>query len=294
MQLQIADCLLRVEGGNEILNYLPNLTPFALPETADPSCCPCEVHLGCTLSPCSGTPDMVAMPDGRQIRIWFTRESCRLSLAFPGMAHTYQLEADRHWRQIRTDLCPSLPADYKVLNDLLMLSFIYSAAFSQVVLIHASCIALDKEGVAFLGPSGIGKSTHSRLWLKHIPNTRLLNDDQPALRLLPEGKVLLCGTPWSGKTPCYRNEKVRLRALFQMEQAHENEAVRLTGIQTFRMLLGSSSLMGRDGVSFAAISRTLSQIAGHIPAFLLRNRPEEAAARLSYGLFQQSCMSSKL
>lgn len=67
MQLQIADCLLRIEGGNEILDYLPHLLPFALPEAADSSCL-CKIHLGCTLSPCSGTPDMVAMPDGRQIR----------------------------------------------------------------------------------------------------------------------------------------------------------------------------------------------------------------------------------
>ena len=56
-------------------------------------------------------------------------------------------------------------------------------SFAGVVLIHASCVALDEEGVAFIGPSGIGKSTHSGLWLKHIPGTRLLNDDQPALRL---------------------------------------------------------------------------------------------------------------
>lgn len=287
MQLQIADCLLRIESGNEILDYLPHLLPFALPEAADSSCL-CKIHLGCTLSPCSGTPDMVAMPDGRQIRIWFTRESCQLALELPGCKHAYLLTTDRHWRQVWTNLCPSTSIDYMALNDLLMLSFIYSAAFAQVVLIHASCIAIGEDGVAFLGPSGIGKSTHSRLWLAHIPHTRLLNDDQPALRLLPEGDVLLYGTPWSGKTPCYRNEKVRLRALFQMKQARENEAVRLTGIQAFRMLLGASSLMGRDGVSFAAISKTLSQIAGHIPAFVLRNRPEEAAARLSHELFLQS------
>ena len=55
-----------------------------------------------------------------------------------------------------------------------------------------------------LGKSGTGKSTHSRLWLKYIPDTKLLNDDNPAVRIMDNNTIMIYGTPWSGKTPCYK------------------------------------------------------------------------------------------
>lgn len=293
MIFQIAGCNLAIDGDEEMLEHLPNFAPFLMSNTMYASSVRdvCVVSLGCSLPLCAAKPSFVSVPDGREIRVWFTREYCQMSLQMPGETRAYHLQADRHWQQVQTDLGLYAPIDYGVLNDLLMLSFIYSAAFARVVLIHASCIAIGDEGVAFIGPSGIGKSTHSRLWLRYIPGTHLLNDDQPAMRLCPDGTVMLYGTPWSGKTPCYRNEGVRLRTLFRMEQASENSIVRLGGIAAFRMLLGASSLMGRDGITFAVISETLSQIAGRIPSFLLKNRPEENAARLSHAIYSQ-CRTS--
>ena len=70
-----------------------------------------------------------------------------------------------------------------------------------------------------------------------------------------------------------------------MEQASENEALRLSGIETFRRLMPATSLIGRDTVSFEHISRTQASIAGMIPAYLLKNRPDKKAAELSNRLF---------
>lgn len=224
--------------------------------------------------------------DGRTIRIWLTADYCYIALTPYGSPHTYWLRTDRRWRNVQTDLLPETSEDYALLNDFIMISFIYSAAFHGGALIHASCIAVDDKGVAFVGPSGIGKSTHSQLWLKHIPGARLLNDDQPILRLMPGGEVMLFGSPWSGKTSCYINEGVRLETIFRMEQAEENRAVRMDGIEAFRMLLSSTSLIGRDSLSFAVISGTLAQIAGSIPTFTLYNKPEQEAALLSYNIFK--------
>ena len=293
MIFQIAGCRLQVDGCPEILDYLSNFAPFRMPDDtgASSGADVCSVRLGCSLPPAEGEPSFVSAPEGREIRVWLSPEYCRMSLVMPGGHPAYHLQADRQWRQVQSDWGLHTRRDYAVLNEILMLSFIYSAAFSGVVLVHASCIAIGGEGVAFIGPSGIGKSTHSGLWLKHIPGTRLLNDDQPAFRLCPDGMVMLYGSPWSGKTPCYRNEGVRLRTLFRMEQALVNEAIRLDGIAAFRMLLGASSLMGRDGITFRVISETLSQIAGSIPVFVLKNRPEEEAARLSHSIYTRFRLS---
>jgi hypothetical protein len=113
----------------------------------------------------------------------------------------------------------------------------------------------------------------------------LLNDDQPVLRQLPDGTVRLYGSPWSGKTSCYCNEGVALKALFFMEQALENQLTRLTGIETFQQLMKFTSLMGRDTVTFQAISSTQASISGAIPAYLFRNFPAKEAVMLSHKAF---------
>ena len=100
--------------------------------------------------------------------------------------------------------------------------FNIAALERRAVAVHSSVISLDGRAVLFLGESGTGKSTHTRLWREHIPGARLLNDDSPIIRIAPERAaeaasipaadtipalqgVFACGSPWSGKTPCYRN-----------------------------------------------------------------------------------------
>lgn len=50
------------------------------------------------------------------------------------------------------------------------------------VAFHSSVIRYRGRGVLFLGESGTGKSTHTRLWREHIPGAELLNDDSPIIR----------------------------------------------------------------------------------------------------------------
>jgi hypothetical protein len=72
------------------------------------------------------------------------------------------------------------------------------------IAIHSSTIEWHERCALFLGESGTGKSTHTRLWRENIEDARLLNDDSPIIRVV-DGRVLVFGSPWSGKTPCYIN-----------------------------------------------------------------------------------------
>ena len=195
------------------------------------------------------------------------------------------MQADRHWCTVQTDWTPDSFEAYVCLNDILMIAFVYRSDFYQAVTVHASAVAVQEQGCVFVGPSGIGKSTHSRLWLQHIPGARLLNDDQPVLRLHPDGTVMLYGSPWSGKTSCYHNEGVRLKTIFFMQQALENRLTRLSGIETFQQLMKATSLMGRDTLTFQAISQTQAAVCGAVPAYQFQNRPTGEAAALSHQAF---------
>lgn len=282
MRLQIADWFMQVDCDDAVAGQLPNLHPFLV---SDPFSSDTDflfrLQLGVSLSPEKTVPVLVNELEGRTLRLWLMPDHCSISLKLADSQQTYWLRASRDWKQIVSDWKPDYPGSYSVLNDFLMIAFIYSSAFRDTVLLHASCVAVGSEGCAFIGPSGVGKSTHSRLWLEHIPDSRLLNDDQPVLRRMPDGSMRIYGSPWSGKTFCYRNEGVRLNALFFMEQAAENRAIRLDGIHTFCRLLEAASAIGRDSRTFSPVSETLAWVAGTIPAYLLKNLPEKSAALLS-------------
>lgn len=57
------------------------------------------------------------------------------------------------------------------------------------------------------------KSTHSGLWLKHIPGCELLNDDNPIVHFNRETGEATVYVRLSGKTPCYKNDSVPSRGI---------------------------------------------------------------------------------
>ena len=92
------------------------------------------------------------------------------------------------------------------------------------MLLHASAVIMDGWAYLFSAPSGTGKSTHTALWQQIFgeERARILNDDKPALRL-ENGRFYAYGTPWSGKTPCYINQRARVGGIIQLSQAHANK-----------------------------------------------------------------------
>lgn len=174
------------------------------------------------------------------------------------------------------------------LGNAMMIAFAFAAAYHGVVLMHASVTMNNGRGYLFLGKSGTGKSTHSGLWRKYIKGSDLLNDDNPAVRVNADGSVTVYGTPWSGKTPCYRNLKMPVGAFLRLEQFPENVIRRQTALETFASVLSSCSTMVWDKPSYNHITQTVSKIASGTPSFYLKCRADEEAAQLSYRTMVQS------
>ena len=166
------------------------------------------------------------------------------------------------------------------LNNAIMIAFAFAGAYHGILLMHASVTMYDGKGYLFLGKSGTGKSTHSSLWIKHIYVADLLNDDNPAVRVLEDGSVWVYGTPWSGKTPCYRNQKVKAGAFVRLEQYPENIIKRNRKLEAFASVLSSCSTMIWDKPSYDAIIDNISKIIPNIPAYYMKCRPDREAALL--------------
>ena len=169
-----------------------------------------------------------------------------------------------------------------VLSWLLMMVFGQVALNYNTVMIHASVVENDQYAYAFLGKSGTGKSTHSRLWLQHIPGMKLLNDDNPAIRLQANNEVYIYGTPWSGKTSCYVNKKLKLKGLVRLEQAKENKWLTISGAHKMIHLLPSCSAIRWNKVIFNQMLRITESIVSVTPFGLLQNLPNKEAAELCY------------
>lgn len=167
------------------------------------------------------------------------------------------------------------------LNNAIMIMFAFAGAMQGILLMHASVPMLNDKAYLCLGKSGTGKSTHCKLWLKHVEGTDLLNDDNPAVRYL-DGKTYIYGTPWSGKTPCYRNLRKECEAFLRLQQYPGNIIKKHNPLQGFASILSSCSTMIWDKPSYNAICDTVSKIASITASYHLRCKPDKDAARLSY------------
>lgn len=163
-----------------------------------------------------------------------------------------------------------------------MLLYALFTAGRNTLLIHASVAVKEGKGYVFLGKSGTGKSTHSRLWLNNIEGTRLLNDDNPVVRIEDNGEVMVYGSPWSGKTPCYRNEQATLGAVVRLSQAPHNAIRRLSGVQAYAALAPSASSMKWNRVMTDGLHKTLSGIIQSVGIYHLECLPDADAAYLCY------------
>ena len=151
------------------------------------------------------------------------------------------------------------------------------------IAIHSSCIVADGSAVIFLGESGTGKSTHTRLWRENIPGAVLLNDDSPVVRVHDDGSVLVYGSPWSGKTPCYKQESYPLAGCVRLSQAPYNKIHKLHVLKGYAALHPSCPPeFAYDERIFSHISSTLSSILKVVPCWHLECLPDADAARLSY------------
>ncbi len=166
------------------------------------------------------------------------------------------------------------------IDNALMILFALSTASHGVALFHSSTVSYANKAYMFLGVSGTGKSTHSSLWLKHIKGTELLNDDNPVVRVFDDGHVTVYGSPWSGKTPCYRNLSYPLGGIVLLSQAPYNKIHRLSGIQAYVALVPSISGKRWDKQIADGLHQTEDALAKTVPTWHLECLPDEAAAQL--------------
>ena len=163
------------------------------------------------------------------------------------------------------------------ISTVLMILYTYNTALNGTLLMHASTVRLAGKAYVFLGTSGTGKSTHSRLWLKHIEGSELLNDDNPVIRVTGKD-VRVYGSPWSGKTPCYRKVEAPIGGIVRLEQAPKNEVQKIAGIKAYANVIASAASIRWRKDIMDALSKTAEAVVTLSPCWHLKCLPDADAA----------------
>lgn len=189
-----------------------------------------------------------------------------------------QLLISEDFRNAEVTLSGSRVEQWLVFNTAVDFCFLLSSSCKGTVLTHASSVIYKGKAYLFLGKSGTGKSTHSRMWQNALEGVELMNDDHPVVRVHENGTVIAYGSPWSGKTPCYKNISAPLGGIIRISRAQYNRAIRLAPIQAYASLMTSCSGMTWDKELADGKDRTLQAIISAVPCWVMECLPDEDAA----------------
>ena len=167
------------------------------------------------------------------------------------------------------------------LKTAVMMAYAFAGACRATLLVHASVVRHDGIGYAFIAKSGTGKSTQTQNWLKVIPECDLMNDDNPVVRMV-DGKAMVYGSPWSGKTPCYRQVKAPLGAVSQIARDSDNWVEKIHPVVAFKQLLAACSAMKWDKKTFRGVCDTVSAVVASTGNYTLHCTKEPESALVCY------------
>ncbi|MGN0814817.1 MAG: hypothetical protein ACI4MH_06275 [Candidatus Coproplasma sp.] len=143
-------------------------------------------------------------------------------------------------------------------------------------LFHSAVVEVDGKAVAFAAKSGVGKSTHARLWQKNFADCRILNGDKPILHF-DGNEFYAFGSPWQGKEGAGVNGKAKLCAICFLKRGEENSIRKISPDEAFsRSLLQIS--FPKEAEHRIKICELLNELTKNVECFELTcNMQDEAA-----------------
>lgn len=276
---------LRFPEGFKRRETLPSFEPFLVEYTADQKST-CTIELNFDLPPMEEDEGKllsdISLVWGERFRFYEKKDCYITTVRGEEDNRLWKMKSRKDFMQSVIYILNEEKSINEVLSWLIMVAFGQTCLLHHAILIHASVISCNGRGYAFLGKSGTGKSTHSRLWLEHIEGTKLLNDDNPAIRLENNGQVNVYGTPWSGKTDCYKNMKVPMKAFVRLKQAANNQLSWKKGIEAFISVLPSCTAIRWNKRLFAEMNDTVEAIVQKVLVAELECLPNQESALLCY------------
>ena len=214
-------------------------------------------------------------------RLFRTDGGYRIEFRYGTDARPHVMDFDEAFADVRAMILWEDRYVRVALSSMLRVIFAQAILPHAAVSMHSSVIEKDGRAFLFMGKSGTGKSTHSRLWLEHIEGSCLLNDDNPIVRIVGD-KVMAYGSPWSGKTHCYRNENAEVAAFVRLRQAPQNRFTVCEDVSAFGALLPGCSVLRQDKRLHGEMCGTLIEMSAMALVGEMECLPDRDAAVTCY------------
>lgn len=176
-------------------------------------------------------------------------------------------------------LSPNFPNGY-IENICLYRSLCRQIPALNRMLLHASILSFDGNAYGFLGRSGTGKSTHTKLWMQYLDGVEIVNGDKPILQDVG-GEIVAYGTPWMGKEGWGTNTNAPLKGLCFLEQAKENEICRLTKAEAVSRIF-TQVFLPEDEEMVDKTLQLIDKLVETVPMYLLKCTISQEAVCCSY------------
>ncbi|MEF2621268.1 MAG: phosphoenolpyruvate carboxykinase [Xylanibacter rarus] len=227
--------------------------------------------------PCSETKELIDETDNDMGHLVLYALSYGYYIEIINNGHLHRMFAKSDFSSVEAHIQWDDVNAGNALSSLIRVAYAQAILRHDAVSIHASAVFCNGQAYLFLGKSGTGKSTHSALWIENIPGTELLNDDNPTIRIL-NGKAYAYGSPWSGKTACYKNVSFPVGGMVRLNQASENSFQLQEGADAFVALYPGCSFIARDEHLRNSLYDTLTVLAGSVTVGTLDCLPDKDAA----------------
>ena len=169
-------------------------------------------------------------------------------------------------------------------ENLLVLKKISSALPDfDTFLMHGSVVALDNYAYMFTAPSGVGKTTRTKIFLDLYPDSIVVNGDKPLIKVTAY-QAIACGTPWCGKEGWNTNTMVPLRAIFLLERTGDGEESSIEEVslgKAFPFLLQQTHCPEDPDLMRKTLT-LLKSLEGKVKIYKFRSSPTHDSVRFAY------------
>lgn len=155
---------------------------------------------------------------------------------------------------------------------------LYAMTARGVVAFHGVLMEHEGRGIIIAAPSGVGKTTHARLWRDTFGSLVINGDNACCYRR--NGVWTGFGIPWCGTSGENVNREAGIAALVVLERGAENRAEQLDDYESFTQALPMLHCPVWDRELSGRALDGLSDFLDAVPVYRLECRPEPDAARL--------------
>ncbi len=148
-------------------------------------------------------------------------------------------------------------------------------------LFHGSAITLGGKAYIITANSGVGKTTHTRLWLSEFPGeVEILNGDKPTLRMI-DGVPYASGTPWNGKENYGKNGLYPIAGFAFLTRAEKNSAREISISDAVFRFMSQIYLPKKSGAMLAKTMSIADKLLKNTRLVLLECNMEPEAAHVA-------------